>query len=106
MEETMHYLLLYDVAPDYLERRAAWRSAHLAYAQGAVARGELVLGGALANPADGAVLLFQGASPRVAEEFAAGDPYVRNGVITGWKVREWNTVVGPTAANPVAIPGA
>jgi uncharacterized protein YciI len=102
----MHYLLLYDVVADYPERRKPWRAVHLAHAQRAVARGELVLGGALANPADGAVLLFQGSSPRVAEEFAAADPYVLNGVVTRWRVREWTTVVGPYAAAPVTPTGA
>jgi uncharacterized protein YciI len=102
----MHYLLNYDVVPDYPERRKAWRAEHLAYAQRAVARGELLLGGALANPADGAVLLFQGSSPQVAEDFAAGDPYVKNGVVTRWRVREWTTVVGPGATAPVIATGA
>src|SRR5262245_36426937 len=101
----MHYLLLYDVAPDYLERRKAFRSDHLAYAQGAVARGELLLGGALANPPDGAVLLFEGPSPQVAEAFAAADPYVLNGVVTAWRVREWTTVIGPGAAAPIGGAG-
>jgi uncharacterized protein len=100
----MHYLLFYDVAPDYMERRKTWRSDHLAYAQRFVARGELVLGGALADPPDGAILLFKGATPEVAERFAAGDPYVRNGVVTGWRVRGWTTVIGPDAATPVASP--
>ena len=94
----MHYLLFYDVVPDYAERRGQFREAHLSYAREAVARGELVLGGALADPIDGAVLLFRGASPKVAEAFAAADPYVRNGLVTRWRVRAWSTVVGPDAA--------
>lgn len=98
----MHYLLFYDVVPDYLERRAAFRDAHIAYARQAVARGELVLGGALANPTDTAILLFRGDSPVVAETFAAADPYVKNNLIRSWRVREWTTVVGPTAE--VALP--
>jgi len=102
----MHYLLFYDVVSDYAERRKAWRAEHLSYAQRAVARGELVLGGALSDPADGAVLLFQGSSSRIAEDFAAGDPYVRNGVVTRWRVREWTTVIGPLAMAPVIGPGA
>jgi len=97
----MHYLLIYDVAPDYLERRGAHRDAHLALAWAAHARGELLLGGALAEPADGAVLLFQGESPAVAEAFAAADPYVRNGLVTRWRVRPWVTVVGDQASTPV-----
>ena len=98
----MHYLLLYDVVPDFLDRRAAHRSEHLSLARAAVARGELVLGGALADPADGAVLVFKGDSPAAAEAFASADPYVRNGLVTRWRVRPWTTVVGPDAA--VAAP--
>jgi uncharacterized protein len=64
-------------------------------------RGELVLGGALADPVDGSILLFKGASRAVAEEFAKGDPYVRNGLVTKWRVREWTTVVRPGAEHRV-----
>jgi uncharacterized protein YciI len=94
----LHYLLFYDVAADYVERRAALRSAHLAHARAAHARGELVLGGALSDPVDGAVLLFRGDSPSAAEAFAASDPYVTHGLVTGWKVRAWATVVGDDPA--------
>lgn len=97
----MHYLLFYDVAPDYLERRAAYRDAHLQLAWNAQVRGELLLAGALAEPVDGAVLLFQGDSPAVAEQFARNDPYVRNGLVIAWRVRLWTTVVGQDAATPV-----
>ena len=97
----MHYLLFYDVVTDYVTKRAPFRAAHLEYARRAVERDELVLGGALANPADGAVLLFRGASPAAAEAFAAADPYVLNGVVLKWRVREWTTVVGKDAANPI-----
>jgi len=93
----MHYLLLYDVVDNYVERRKPFRESHLAHAQAAVARGDLVLGGALANPADGAVLLFRGDSPAAAERFAETDPYVLNGLIARWRVREWMTVVGRDA---------
>jgi hypothetical protein len=98
----MHYLLIYDVVPDYVERREPFRAEHLALARAAHARGELVLGGALANPVDGAVLLFQGDSPAAAEAFAAADPYVRHGLVTRWRVREWTTVVGDQAS--VSLP--
>ena len=96
-----HCLLFYDFAADYLERRPEFREVHLAKAWAAHARGELVLGGALADPIDGAVILFAGESPRVAESFAREDPYVLNGLVTRWRVREWNTVAGETAAAPV-----
>lgn len=97
----MHYLLFYDVVDDYAARRMPLRAAHLAHARAAVARGELVLGGALANPVDGAVLLFRGESPAAAEGFAASDPYVLNGLVTRWRVREWTSVVGADAESPL-----
>jgi hypothetical protein len=100
----MHYLLIYEVTEDYLARRGAYREAHLALARAAEARGELVLAGALSQPADGAVLLFTGESGQAAAAFAAADPYVRNGLIRSWRVREWTTVVGAMAAAPVRPP--
>jgi uncharacterized protein YciI len=101
----VHYLLFYDVVPDYAERRREHRDAHLALARAAVARGELVLGGALADPIDGAVLLFRGDSPAVAEAFARSDPYVVHGLVAAWRVRAWTTVVGEGAATPIGPGG-
>jgi uncharacterized protein YciI len=98
----MHYLLFYDVVPDYAIRRLPLRAAHLEYARPFVERGELVLGGALADPVDGAVLLFRGETPDLARTFATADPYVQNGLVTSWRVRPWTTVVGPAAE--VALP--
>ena len=95
-----HVLMFYDFAADYLERRPEFREEHLAKAWAAHARGELVLGGAL-DPIDGAVLLFTGESPGAAESFAREDPYVLNGLVTRWRVREWKTVAGETAAAPL-----
>jgi uncharacterized protein YciI len=97
----MHFLLFYEVAPDYLERRGQFRTEHLSLGWEAHARGELLLAGALADPIDGAVLLFRGDSPVVAEAFARGDPYVRYGLVTRWRVRPWTTVVGENATSPV-----
>jgi uncharacterized protein YciI len=93
----MHYLLFYDVVENYAERRLPFRKDHLAHARAAAGRGELVLAGALANPVDGTVLLFKGDSPAAADAFARADPYVTNGLVTAWRVREWTTVVGSDA---------
>jgi len=100
----MHYILFYDYVPDYLERRGAFRDAHLAHARPYLDRGELFIGGAFANPADGAAIVFKADSPQLAEDFARADPYVLNGIVTGWRVREWTTVVGRDAAVPVELP--
>jgi uncharacterized protein len=89
-----YYALFYDVVDDFIPRRGAYRDEHLRLAREARARGELVLAGALADPADGALIIFQGESPAVAEVFARRDPYVKNGLVSKWKVRNWTVVVG------------
>lgn len=96
-----HFLLFYSFVPDYLDRRAAFRDAHLQLAWQSADRGELVLGGALADPVDGGLLLFRSETAETAETFAKTDPYVTNGLVTAWRVREWTTVVGPEASRPV-----
>jgi uncharacterized protein len=99
----MHYLLFYEKAQDYAAREKPLQADHLAYVQAAVRRGEVVLGGSLSDPTDGsAIVLFQGDSPAVAEAFAIGDPYVTGGIVSRWRVRSWQTVVGKDAAMPLA----
>ena len=95
-----HWLLFYDYVEDYLERRGEHRPAHFAHAQAYRDRGELVMAGAFADPADGAVLAFRADSADVAESFARDDPYVRNGLVTGWRVRRWVMVMGDGAEQP------
>ena len=90
----MYYLLLYKSDEGYAERRAPFREEHLAHAKAAAARGELYLGGALADPIDGAVLIFKGNGPEVAKAFAEADPYVRNGVVLSFEVRPWTVMTG------------
>jgi uncharacterized protein len=97
----MHFLLFYTYVPDVLERRPQFRGAHVAYARAALARGELRLAGAFADPVDGAVLFFSTDSKAAVERFAAADPYVTGGLVTKWTVREWTTVLGDGAAHPL-----
>jgi uncharacterized protein YciI len=97
----MHFLLFYDYVPDVLERRPQFRGAHLGHARAALARGELRLAGAFADPVDGAALFFSAPSREVVERFAREDPYVLGGLVTNWVVREWTTVVGDGAAHPL-----
>jgi len=89
-----YYALIYEVVDDFITRRGAYRDEHLRLAREAHARGELVLAGALADPADSALIVFQGESAATAEAFARQDPYVKNGLVTKWKVRNWTVVVG------------
>lgn len=96
-----HYLLIYHLAPGYLERRGALRDAHLEHAWRACERGEMLLAGAIENPLDTAMLLFAGEGPAVAEAFAVADPYVKEGLVERWNVRRWMTVAGEGAASPL-----
>jgi hypothetical protein len=88
------YLLLYDVVPDYLERRGQYREEHLKLAREAHDRGELTMADAYAEPADGAVLVWRVDDPAIVEGFGRNDPYVKNGLVTRWRVRPWTVVIG------------
>ncbi|MBV6418058.1 MAG: hypothetical protein CMLOHMNK_02838 [Steroidobacteraceae bacterium] len=96
----MHYLLIYEFVPDFLERRRPLRGEHLALAWAAHDRGDLVLAGAFTDAPAGSAMLFKGETPTAAERFAAADPYVKAGLVTRWQVRPWTTVVGRDAAAP------
>jgi len=93
-----HYLLLLEFGETYEARRPEFRNAHLTKAWAAVERGELVLAGALTDPLDTGVILFKGESKEVVERFLEEDPYVNNGLIQSWRIREWATVVGQDAS--------
>lgn len=90
----MYYILFYDYVENIVERRTPFRSAHLALTKEYIERGELLLGGAYADPADGAALVFKVEDRARIEAFVEGDPYVQNGLVTGWRIREWTVVVG------------
>lgn len=88
----MHYILFYDFVPDYLSKRTPFREEHLRLVRDLHKRGELVLAGAFAEPADGAALVFR--NKDAAENLIKIDPYVRNGLVTKFNVRKWSTVIG------------
>ena len=90
----MYLALQYDLVDDYLERRGEFRDEHLGMARAAHERGELALGGAFVEPADQALLVWSTEDRSVVEAFAEADPYVRNGLVKAWRVRDWNVVIG------------
>ncbi|MBV9411552.1 MAG: hypothetical protein JO148_08150 [Acidimicrobiia bacterium] len=90
----MYWILFYDLVDDYLERREPLRPEHLKQAQLARNRGELVMAGALADPYDQAVFVWKVDDPEVIDRFVAHDPYVREGLVKGFRVRKWDVVVG------------
>src|SRR5260370_12220885 len=92
-----YYALLYHVVNDFVSRRSAFREEHLRLAWEAHRRGELLLAGALTDPADQALLVFRAPERSVVEDFARNDPYVTRGLVTRWEVRSWAVVIGNDA---------
>lgn len=90
----MYFILLYEVVDDFVNRRTPFRPGHLKMLEEAHRRGELVMAGAFSDPVDGAALVFRGSDPAAARHFAETDPYVTNGLVTNWRVRVWNVVIG------------
>lgn len=97
----MHYLLTYQYTADYLARRGQFRNAHLRQAWDWQARGALLLGGAVGEPADSAVLVFDCPNPAEVENFVQADAYFQNGLVSSYRIQPWTTVVGKDAASPV-----
>ncbi|MEA2412316.1 MAG: hypothetical protein QOC77_2877 [Thermoleophilaceae bacterium] len=87
-----HFVLLYDYVPNVVERRAPFRPAHLELYREWRSQGRLVMGGAIGDPPHGALIVFDVASADEVEDFAAADPYVANGIVTGRRVEPWAVV--------------
>ena len=88
-----YYAVFYDYVPDYMARRGQFREQHLRLARAAHDRGELILGGAFADPADGALIVFRVADKSVVEDFVRADPYIINGLVKKWEIRPWTVVI-------------
>lgn len=100
-----YFALFYYVVDDFVSRRSPYRQEHLQLAREAHRRGELLLAGALDDPADRALLVFRTAERSVVEAFARQDPYVTNGLVNQWEVRSWAVVIGedPSDASSKAV---
>jgi uncharacterized protein YciI len=92
-----HFALHYDLVENFVQRRMPFREEHLRQLRDLHDRGVVVMAGALGDPPDGALLVFRGDSPAAADEFARTDPYVRQGLVTSWRVRPWHVVIGGDA---------
>jgi uncharacterized protein len=97
-----YFALLYDVVPNFAQRRLPFREVHLRRVRDAHARGELQFAGALGDPPDGALLVFRVESAAAVEAFATADPYVTERLVTAWRVRPWSVVVGEVSPSPEA----
>lgn len=86
-----HYILFYDYVDDILERRVPHRDAHLEQLRAGTDDGRIVMAGPLgADPPHGAAIVFT--DEAAAEAFAQADPYVKNGLVTNWRVDLWAVV--------------
>lgn len=92
-----YFVMIYYVVDEFVERRTPFRAEHLRLAQEAKQRGELLMGGALGDPPDRAMLIFHAADKTVAEAFAHSDPYVINGLVTRREVQPWHVVIAKEA---------
>jgi uncharacterized protein YciI len=88
-----YFVLIYYVVEDYMARREPYRKEHLRLAQDARSRGELIMGGALADPADRALLVFLCPDRAIVKEFVKNDPYFKNGLVARYEIRPWTVVI-------------
>jgi uncharacterized protein len=100
-----YYAAFYDVVDDFVARRGAFREEHLRRVSESYARGELILGGVLAEPPNRALLVFHVSDKRIAELFVQTDPYVVNGLVKKWELCPWNVVTGNEANPGPIVPG-
>jgi hypothetical protein len=89
----MRWVLLYESADDVASRASAYMEAHGARLREFAGRGDLLQVGTFADPQrDGSMAIF--ASREAVLEFVSGDPFVQAGVVRGWRMLEWNEILG------------
>ena len=88
----MKTLIFYEMAADGMAKAPASFAAHRARLDEFHQRGTLLMAGPYGNPPVGALGVFT--SQEAAEEFAAGDPFVLNGVVGRYTFQPWNEVLG------------
>ena len=91
----MKYVLFYESADDVLSKAPAHFPAHQERLQEFHGKGTLLMVGTFGDPQkEGSMAIFT--SREAAEEFVAGDPFVENGVVRGWEIREWDEALVPS----------
>jgi uncharacterized protein YciI len=85
------HVLFYESADDVMSRAPAHFVAHRARLTEFKERGELRHVGVFADPQrDGSMAIFT--TREAAEAFVAGDPFVLEGVVRSWTVKEWHEI--------------
>lgn len=89
----MKAVLLYRSAPDVLTKAPLHFAAHEARVDAFHRAGDLLAVGTWADPREGAMAVFR--TRDAAERFVADDPFVTNGVVASWEIKDWNeTLLG------------
>lgn len=104
-DDMKYYALFYYLVDDFVSRRAPYREEHPGLAREAHRRGELLLAGALSDPADRALLVFRASNRSIVQDFARNDPYVAKGLVTRWEVRSWAVVIGDDTSDATPMGG-
>jgi len=94
MGTTVKYVLFYESADDVAAKAPAPFAAHQARLDDFHGRGTLLMVGTFADAQqDGSMAIFS--TREAAEEFVGDDPFVRSGVVRGWRILEWNEILAP-----------
>lgn len=90
----MKYVLFYEAAPDFRARAQTHFAAHRALWSRFHDEGTLLLVGPFTDePAGSAMGVFT--TRAAAETFVVQDPFVLEGIVARWTIREWNEVLAP-----------
>jgi uncharacterized protein len=90
----MKAVVFYESGPDVVNRGSEHMAEHRARWQEFGRRGDLLMIGPFANPQEeGAMCIFT--TREAAEEFVRGDPFVVNGIVRNWYIRDWIEVLVP-----------
>ena len=86
------YVLFYESADDVRSKAPSQFRAHVARWKEFQDDGTLLMIGTFANPQEeGSMAIFT--TREAAEAFARSDPFVLNGVVHRWSIREWNDAI-------------
>ena len=90
----MKAVVFYESADDVIPKARAHYEGHRARIDEFSGRGELLMVGPFGDPqAEGSMAVFT--TREAAEEFVADDPFVVNGVVRSWQIRDWNEALVP-----------
>jgi uncharacterized protein YciI len=83
------YVLFYESAEGLADKAPVHFAEHTEWGHGFHERGVLIAYRPFDNPQrEGSMAVFT--TREAAEEFAHGDPFVVNGVVRDWQIREWD----------------